>query len=235
MSVIHEVFGRHRVVLPVVHVASEVQALRNARIARDAGADGVFLINHAISDRRLLEIHEQVASSFPDWWVGLNCLGLGREEVFREISSHVAGVWVDNAGIREDREDQPAAERARLAREAQGWRGLYFGGVAFKYQRAVRDLVAATRLAARYMDVVTTSGPGTGLACSPDKVRCMKEALGETPLAVASGVTLENVADYLLWVDCFLVATGVSRSFEELDPLRVEKVVEAVHGAPSQH
>ena len=96
-------------------------------------------------------------------------------------------------------------------------------------------MVAATRLAARYMDVVTTSGPGTGLACSPDKVRCMKEALGETPLAVASGVTLENVADYLLWVDCFLVATGVSRSFEELDPLRVEKVVEAVHGAPSQH
>jgi len=44
------------VVLPVAHVESENQALRNAKIARESGCDGVFLINHGISVRRLLEI-----------------------------------------------------------------------------------------------------------------------------------------------------------------------------------
>src|SRR5438477_29238 len=82
-------------------------------------------------------------------------------------------------------------------------------------------LAAAARAAAASMDVVTTSGPGTGQAAAPDKLRRMKEALGVTPLAIASGVTPENVGGYLPWVDCFLVATGISRTFEEFDPGRV--------------
>jgi predicted TIM-barrel enzyme len=78
------------------------------------------------------------------------------------------------------------------------------------------------------MDVVTTSGPGTGQAARPEKVRAMKEAIGSHPLALASGVTPENVTDYLAWVDCFLVATGISYTFEELDPGRVADLVEVV-------
>ena len=43
---------RHRhVVLPVVHVTSLEQTLRNVSIAYDAGSDGVFLINHAVAMR----------------------------------------------------------------------------------------------------------------------------------------------------------------------------------------
>lgn len=105
---------------------------------------------------------------------------------------------------------------------------LYFGGVAFKYQRHVEDFESACRVATRYMDVVTTSGPGTGHAAEVEKIRRMKAALGVIPLAIASGVTPENVADYLPHADCFLVATGISRSFTELDPARVRSLIAAV-------
>ncbi len=88
---------------------------------------------------------------------------------------------------------------------------------------------SACQIAARYMDVVTTSGPGTGESVDIDKIARMKKALGDTPLAIASGITPENVPDYLPHADSFLVATGISSSFEELDPARVRLLVQRVH------
>ena len=41
-------------------------------------------------------------------------------------------------------------------------------------------------------------------------------------------MTPENVTDYLPWADCFLVATGISYTFEELDPARVRDLVRVV-------
>ena len=196
--------------------------------AREAGADGVFLINHGMSDKSLLEVHRTVTTEHSDWWVGVNCLGLYPGKVFEQIDDCVAGVRVDNAMIDERGGDQSQAREILAAREASGWQGLYFGGVAFKYQRPVDDLAHAARLAADYMDVVTTSGPGTGRAASPEKIRTMKDALGETPLAIASGITPENVADYLECADCFLVATGISQTFEELDADRTRLLIETV-------
>jgi hypothetical protein len=62
MSRLQEIFGRLRVVLPVIHVANEKQASRNARIASHAGADGIFLINHSGSYDHLLAIAQKVIS-----------------------------------------------------------------------------------------------------------------------------------------------------------------------------
>ncbi len=205
-------------------------ALRNVKIVRDAGADGVFLINHSMSASELLAIHRAVVAEHPDWWVGVNCLDLTPVEVFQRINNTVAGVWVDNARVDEETDSQPEAERVLAARQKAGWTGLYFGGVAFKYQRPVLDLTQAAAKAAQYMDVVTTSGSGTGRAALVEKIRIMKQALGDFPLAIASGVTPENVSDYLDNADCFLVATGISRSFEELEPERLKALVRNIRG-----
>ena len=115
---------------------------------------------------------------------------------------------------------------------SERWSGLYFGGVAFKYQRPVDDLAQAAMIAADYMDVVTTSGPGTGHAASLEKISCLKQALGDQPLAIASGITPENVGDYLDRADCFLVATGVSKLWEELDSDGLTALVQNVRRLP---
>lgn len=216
--------SRHSV-LPVVHVESLEQAQLNTRVARDSGADGVFLINHAMADPALLEIANAIADVHPDWWIGVNCLGLSPEQTFRSISSMLRGVWADNAGVSERGTRQDSAESALAVQRAFAPNCLYFGGVAFKYQRHVEDLESACRIATRYMDVVTTSGPGTGQAAGVEKIARMKQALGTAPLAIASGITPENVAAYLPYADSFLVATGISRSFTEFDPVRVRALV----------
>ena len=223
-----EQFRHRHTVLPVIHVEELEQALRNTGVARDADCDGVFLINHCMTDTQLLDIHAEVAARFPDWWIGVNCLGLNPDQAFPLRSQQVSGLWVDNAMIDERSAQQVAAEAIASAREQSGWQGLYFGGVAFKYQRPVEDLAAAARISAEYMDVVTTIGAGTGLAADRDKIMAMKNALGDVPLAIASGVTPDNIGDYLVYADCFLVATGIGSSFSELDPTLVEALVSTV-------
>ena len=131
--------------------------------------------------------------------------------------------------IRETEDDQPEADAVLAAIRETGWPGLYFGGVAFKYQRPVDDLGAAAWIAGRYMDVVTTSGVGTGQAAHLEKIGAMKAVLGDVPLAIASGIIPENARDYLPISDCYLVATGIGDSFEELNPGRVGALVEVVH------
>jgi len=228
MSRFRETFANRHVVLPVIHVAELEQALRNAEVARRQECDGIFLIRHEIDYQELLRIHHLLFEAFPDWWIGVNCLDLSPSKVFGEITNEVAGVWVDNAMIYEHASQQVQAERIQAARVKSGWQGLYFGGVAFKYQRPVEDVAQAARLASEYMDVVTTSGPATGESADLVKIRVMKEALGALPLAIASGTTPENVGGYLEIADCFLVATGISKSWLEFDERRVRDFVSRI-------
>lgn len=228
-----EVFSNRHVILPVIHVESDQQAVRNALVARDAGCDGVFLINHGVGHQTLINSYVAVKEVLEDFWVGINSLGREPAAVFSE--SQVDGLWTDNAGIDENSTTQPYADSVNRERELRHWNGLTFGGVAFKYQPEVTSVGRVARIAADYMDVVTTSGPGTGVAASVDKIRIMKEAIGEFPLAIASGITPENVGAYLPYSDCFLVATGISHDFTRLDPGRVAALVRQVRMTPSLH
>ena len=223
-----DTFTNKHVILPVIHVEDESQALRNVQLAFEAGSDGVFLINHAVSSESLLQIHSVVVEHFPDTWIGVNCLGNQPDDIFRMISEQVSGVWVDNAMIDEVSEQQPAAQGVLDTRKTSNCHALYFGGVAFKYQRHVDDLAKASVRATDFMDVVTTSGPGTGQAAHIDKIRVMKKALNEFPLAIASGITPENIEDYLPYSDCYLVATGISKSFTQLNAPLLKRLITQV-------
>jgi hypothetical protein len=221
-------FTSEHVILPVIHVSGTEQAYKNAAIAFDSGADGIFLINHSISYVHLLDIHNQVKSIFPDRWIGINCLDLKPVDVFSKITQEVDGVWVDNAGITEESDEQVEADAINDSRIKSGFKGLYFGGVAFKYQQHVFDIKTTTAIASKYVDVVTTSGPRTGQPAEIHKIKKMKKVLGDHPMAIASGITPDNVLQYLPYVDCLLVATGVSKSFTEFDPALLTVLIKKV-------
>lgn len=217
-----KVFGHFRhVLLPVVHVETLEQAKRNVALAKRCGAHGVWLINHSIDHEELYDIYREVRAAFPDYWIGLNCLDLYPERAIRTLPAGVDGYWADNASIDECSDKQPRAERVLDAIRETGWQGLYFGGVAFKYQRRVDDLQSAGAKAGPYMDVITTSGPGTGRSALVSKIQFIKDGARDKPVAIASGITPENVSAYMPYATCFLVATGISSSFTELDESKV--------------
>lgn len=232
MGSFHEVFRNRHVVLPVIHVESQGQALRNAEIAHDEGADGVFLISmRGMHHRELLEMQRIAREEFSTWFIGVNYLDLPAVSVFKNLDKGVSGVWADDAQIDEFAERQVNAAVIRTAREQSGWHGLYFGGVAFKYQREVDDFSLAARIASQFMDVVTTSGDKTGHPPSPEKIMMMKRAIGEKPLAIASGISSNNVGDYKDNADSFLVATSIlAKGTEDFDKFRVRDLIRAVRG-----
>lgn len=232
MSNFREVFTNRHVVLPVIHIETPKQTLDNATIAYETGADGVFLISmRRMNHREVLQMHKTVRQYFATWWIGINYLDLPAVSVFDNIDAGVSGVWVDNAEIYEWLEKQVTAEKIKLVREKSNWKGLYFGGIAFKYQPEVNNVGLAAKIATSYMDVVTTSGTKTGSAPDLRKIEIMKNAIGDFPLAIASGISPENIEHYLKVVDCFLVATSLLLPETELfDPKRVKDIVDAVRG-----
>ena len=230
-------------VLPVIHVRDAGQACRNAAVAIEAGAQGVFLINHDFAREELVPILGEVRARFPSLWLGVNFLAVTGRDAFPVLGRleaegvEIDAYWADDARIDEcaSADEQDEAAEIEAAREASGWTGLYFGGTAFKKQRPVApaDHEAAARTAAAWMDAVTTSGVATGKAADRAKIAAFRRGCGDAPLALASGVTPENAAGYAADVDAMLVATGINRSgdFYEIDPARLRRLLAVTRAA----
>lgn len=154
-------------VIPVIHRLDTVQAVSEASRAFEAGARGVFVIDHGSGPARaraaaVVSTAEDVwlalrAAGVERPWVGVNLLGLSPEDAFmylhHERATWVSGVWCDGV----------PGQTVKHETSDGVWAARYFAGVAFKYQPASVDLEGdARRSLALGADVLTTSGPGTG-------------------------------------------------------------------------
>lgn len=249
MNQIRKRFSRPRVLLPVVHCIDQAQALRAATVAFEEGADGVWLINQggmSITDVTtaailVVELAEEIGnqSGKTTPFVGINFLGQSTAAVGACMLLGLNGVWTDNY----------AAVKLKQAKDMREAGALHFGGTAFKYQKPVAPAdygKAALAAVGAGVDVVTTSGTKTGSAPDVEKVAAMRRALDESAaslscaglpgseeghaLAIASGVTPENVGVFLPYVDAYLVATGIEERFGVFDPLKVRDLRAATHG-----
>ena len=222
-------------VLPVIHVVDAEQAIRNVRVGIGEGAQGVFLINHDFGHEELVPIIEQVRRAFPALWLGVNFLAVTGRDAFPVLGGleargvPVDAYWGDDARIDERADIQTEADEIDRVRTQSGWSGLYFGGTAFKKQREVdpEHYARSAEIACRHMDAVTTSGVATGHAADLTKIETFRRACGDHPLAIASGVTPENVHLYAGQLDAILVATGINfdGDFYNTDPARLRELV----------
>ncbi len=206
-------------IYPVVHIKDVDTAVKQVDKSFAYGADGVYLIDHGVSGsaNTLLSAFEMAKTSHPDQFVGVNILAAGSsaralsqlETACQQgvISRLPDGLWVDDA--KHDlgtttmlREQYPGLAAVRL-----------LGGTAFKYTATYTDDPEKAALEARalapHVDVITTSGEGTGMAPSVAKIVAMKQAIGDQKLAVASGITIENIQNYEGAVDQLLVSTSI--------------------------
>lgn len=221
------------VVLPVIHVLDAKRTLDNVNVLTGEGAGGCFLINHDFGVPEFIDIIRDVRAAQPKIWMGVNFLAVTGLNAFPQLAAlqaqgcQVDAYWADDARIDETGSDQTEARSIDAARS--DWSGLYFGGTAFKKQRPVdpADYARAASIATGWMDVVTTSGPATGQEADAGKIATFREAMGETALALASGITPDNAHRYAE-VDCFMVATGINHdnNFYDIDPKRLRRLLD---------
>ena len=239
------------VLMAVVHVASETQAVRNVALAERCLLDGVFLIVHGKGGRDLLKrSYDACRAAFPLFFIGVNVM-MGRAplDLFAWVQENVPSadaVWTDNCFANTPR----VCERMAESKKKAEYLGLHFGGIAFKHQEkvhpeqdeenlpqaAAKALCEVAKCASSHVDVVVTSGTKTGAKASLAKVRAVQK--GSTAMVAVSGVGID-VREFAGACQIVLAATAISKlcsvhgvqdnceeSFCELDEQLVKKWVE---------
>ena len=217
---------------PVIHVVDVNQAISNVEIAIEADSDGIFLISHGYMDyMELLMLGKKIKSLYPSLWIGYNFLDLPINHFFErfkdEYNLFVDAIWFDDSkrGV-----DKAKADDITSLWKNSSFKGEIFGGVAFKYVKQPGSLVDAVKESMGNMSVITTSGDGTGQSARPYKIKKMFEAISDgTPLAIASGIRIDNLKDYIEYVDYFLVSTGISIDHSNLNKEKTIELSNLIH------
>lgn len=229
MNAIEQHFNKPRVLLAVIHATSFDTGLRSAVAAMENGADGLFFVVGQDLDADVTEaLAREVWVHFPGLWLGINYLGDAPRRAAARLCDFEfgSGLWTDDAM---NAVNDPLDAEVELGDDR-----IHFGGVAFKYTKDIgpryqKDLA---RYAAyeKKIDVVTTSGPATGVPAPLDKVQRFREGVGDRALALASGITVDNVETFLPYVDAFLVGTGIESAYGQVDGGKVRALADKIHG-----
>lgn len=215
-------------VWPVIHLSTELKNTENVRIAVACGCPGVFLIHMGGEDELIDPFALQLKRAHPSLMVGVNYLTLPAHLALeRSLKLGLDATWTDNPGVRSDVISSHVEFITRQLGLTQRPH-LFFGSVAFKYQPAEPDPAEAARRAAGFGMIPTTSGSKTGVAPEPAKLAAMRQALGDGPLAVASGFTPDNAYELGRFVTHILVSTGISKfgSDDEFDETLLRRLIE---------
>lgn len=217
-------------VFPVIHHLDEETTLSEADIAFACGATGVFLISHGGQDLDLLPLAKTIKGRTGKY-VGINLLRHTAAEALEYATIYgLDGVWADDCGVSSKGTSSAGDFLADLSENSNL---DVFASVAFKYQPDEPNPPLAAIEALRLGWIPTTSGSGTGHAPEVEKIKSMYEATkagGDLGLlAIASGMTPENVANYVPYLTHILVSTGVSSDAYHFDPIRLKQLISIVN------
>lgn len=205
-----------KLIYPVIHHLNLATTQDQTNLAIQAGANGVFLIDHAGRNNALALVLPRLCPLPEDFKLGVNFLGLQNTNAYDlALDSGADMIWFDSPGIR----DGKLVQEGQRLQEHAARRGAtleVFASVAFKHQPEDEDAAGSVEAALDVEWVPVTSGPATGSAPSIAKMKDMSCG-GKLTLGVASGMAVDNVSWYVPWVTHFLVATGVSQDFHHFD------------------
>lgn len=203
-------------VFPVIHHLDDELGIEQAMIAHSMGADGVFLISHHGKDLNLGILGVKIKALMPDLKIGINMLNHDisySAKIVRHLGLDM--VWADYCGVSSEGYNEEAVYLSNWLKENPDIE--LFASVAFKYQKEDKEPAKAAMNAKKLGFIPTTSGEATGHAPSIEKIQLMSESVSGN-LAIASGMTVENIHLFKPYLSHVLVSTGIS-----LDDYRFDK------------
>ncbi len=192
------------------------QVMTNIDTVIRCGLNKVFIINHSVSDSDLLHCATYAKARHPKLWIGINRLNKSAKQALAS-NVEVDALWCDQSVEQEDYKNKE-------------FKGMVFGGLAFKYQPIPKDLKLASDEAILSTDVATTSGAGTGEAADMEKILEIREYLGSHPMAIASGVDKTNILDYNGVVNYLLVASSITSRSEMIYEDKLNELIDIING-----
>lgn len=211
-------------IIPVIHHKDEALSFKNAQVCAENKVYGIFLISMDGDNLGLSALAKRIKNTFPDLNVGVNHLGYSAiDSIYENLNYSLDMTWSDNPIVTGE---SIAVEAEKIANEIHNTSHMFFNSVAFKYQKAEKNISQAVLNSKSLQFIPTTSGLGTGKAADLGKLKVMKDALNSYPLGIASGLTPDNVKEYVPFIEYGLVATGISEDFYTFDSIKLKKIIE---------
>lgn len=211
-------------IIPVIHHINEEITVKNIELCVKHGVYGVFLISMEGVNEGLSALAKRIKNNYPDLKVGVNHLGYNaKDSIYEGLNYSLDFIWSDNPIVT----GQFITNEAELiAEEIKDTELKFFNSVAFKYQKVEKNLEQVVINSKSLGFIPTTSGEATGKSADLSKIITMKNAIPDYHLAIASGLTPENVHEYTPFIEYGLVATGISEDFHTFDSLKLKKIIE---------
>lgn len=212
---VEKTFGQKtNIILPVLDYDNEVDFKNNITklypYFQQKKIHGIWILSSSSSIETIQNIFKWSKKNYPDFWIGINLVG---ENIFENIHFLIDynpdGIWVDQSYIT-DNEIQNIPNILIDQFTRLNWNGLYFGGILFKYQPQIGNSEKICKNALPYMDVLCTSGDATGVPIKLEKLNMIERlANKKIKIAVASGITAENVKNIKNKTDIFILKTSI--------------------------
>jgi hypothetical protein len=219
------------VIIPVIHYQNNLQTLRNTATAFREGCDRVMLINMDGPGLDMLYVYKELKRFYPNKKIGVNFLeSKNPNSMPFNILPDLDMTWTDIQFTHSQNQLEPECTEIKRLLSEREHNHDFFCGVAFKHQPLDPNPINALRKAHDLGFIPTTSGSATGVPADPLFVKQLYESMDKgKPLAIASGITPDNVNEFLPYVSHILVSTGISGSFYEFDSIKITDLLDVVN------
>ena len=196
--------------------------------------NGVYPLieNYFGSDKDCEKVLAWIRQEHPGAIYGLNILG-DYERAFELAAKYDAKfVQIDSVcGHLKPKNDKLYAEQLARARDKADV--VLLGGVRFKYQavQSGRSLEEDLKLGALRCDAIVCTGEGTGLPTPLGKVEEFKAVLGDFPVIVGAGVTLNTVEDVFKFSDGAIIGSWFKYGHDANYPVDRDNVIQMMERA----
>ncbi len=173
---------------------------------------------------------------FPQLKLGVNYLG-GHNDLYGYVNSfQIASkyelpiVWTDFSGVDLIHELDEVSLHEIESHRLQS--AFYCSGIHMKYG-TLRDKNKPIELSALqamgWVDGLIVTGGQTGEAASAHQLQKVRSVTHDYPIGIASGITLENIKNYLTDAQFFLVNTGIADKNHRLIFDKTRALAELIH------
>lgn len=227
-----------KAVIVSVHASGANQVLRNLARADEAGADGVFLLNHptrfgdkTLTPEQLADLIERVAPrSSRKLWLGVNFLNTGNASRISHINlaerCQADCLWVDDSGMLASSDWQQYSESELRHRQKYAPGLSYFGGLPTAIA-ASAHAGAVVQAASKFLDATVLQDKQPGSGNLADRLAAARKAFGSHPLLTTAPLNAAAAAELLQHVDgVILRPMGLDSRSRDLDTDTVRKIVE---------
>jgi uncharacterized protein len=209
-----ELFDTAKPILGMLHLKGEEseerlqRAIVEADIYAECGVDGMIVEDYYGDENDVENALAYLSQERPDYILGVNVLDNFAKSYDLAVAYGAKFMQVDSVCGHLQPEDEKAyfemIENYRKDKKIS-----VIGGVRFKYQPYLsnRSLAEDLEIGIQHCNAIAVTGIGTGFDTDTEKISQFREIIGDFPLVVAAGMTVETIREKLSIGDAAIVGS----------------------------